>query len=309
MYCRKTSSYGSGAYAKPLNVAPKIGYQTPREDVARPFKARPYNDHHTTYYSVYKSPACVGPPPHGPAVSPMKPFEDRQFERSEDPTVGARGALHNRDARLNTHKAGYGEGNWKGSSQLAPGGGTFVVPEKPRPRTVPCQPGTDGSLSHEGYGGGVYVPEDRLEHPDCSGFTKLSKRQCHSPTKLTPKPTGCKGNIGHGHHNGHRSVHAPPPADYGAGSYASPAKGDPEGVAGVHFGSRAGGVSEAKYLPTHREAIHGQNATVADYGYGSFASPKKVMVHSRYAEGHGYDQRLHDHPGYGAYVTPRSGIY
>lgn len=333
MYCRKTPSYGQGAYAKPLNIPEKVGYQAPREDIARPFKAHPYADGHTHQYTKYRGPNYQGTAVAGPAVSPLKSHAQKQYERSEDPSHTARhAAFHHhpeRDVRLNAHKASYGTGQWKGDTVIAPGGGTVVVPQRPRPRTTPKKVGNDGSLSHATYGGGQYIPEDRLEHPDCSGFTALSARGLHSPSKLAPKPQGSMSDINNGHHNGHKAMHAPP-VDYGAGAYRSPVKGEgPQGVAGVHFGSRQGGVSDQKYLPTSGEMVLGTNAALPDYGTGAYASPKKHYVHDRYADvgqgggmfrrqtdlvsyRHGQREDVHltlGHAGYGAYSSPRSGVY
>merc|ERR1711998_94705 len=101
MYARKTPAYGSGHYAKPLNIPAKVGYQAPREDVARPFKAREYNQ--SGYYSIYQGTNYVGAPQAGSAVSPLKTFAEKELARSEDPTIGARTAIDNRDARLHPH--------------------------------------------------------------------------------------------------------------------------------------------------------------------------------------------------------------
>lgn len=279
-----------------MNTPPKVGYQEPREDVARPFKARAYND---GYYSKYNSPNFMATPTAGPATSPMKSAAQKNLERSEDPTVGARSAVSSRDARLNPHRAAYGVGSWTGESYLAPGGGTMVTPAKPPPRVVPQ------SLAHAAYGAGMYVPQDSLEHPDCSGFTKLQQRHLPSPSQLTPKPSGCRGDIDICH-NGHKSFNAPPAPAYGSGVYAQKVAQEAQGVAGVHYGSRQGGVSDAKYLPgSHAEATMGRNATVPDYGSGNFASPRQIMPHDRYAVGHPASRN----PGHGAFFTPRSGIY
>lgn len=86
----------------------------------------------------------------------------------------------------------------------------------------------------------------------------------------------------------------------------APAEGD--GVAGVHYSTRKGGVSEAKYLPTHAEAAMGHNAVVPKYGAGKFASPVKPQVMPRYGLGHSWEERR-DLAGFGAYVAPRSGVY
>merc|ERR1711871_600353 len=226
-------------------------------------------------------------------------------ERTEDPTIGARTAVHSRDARLNQHRAPYGEGAWRGESYLVAGGGTAVTPQKPRPRTVPKEVGTDGSLSHDGYGAGVYVPQDTTEHPDIAGFSKLSKRGHHDANNLTARKPGSRGDIDKSH-NGYRYAAAGP--GYGTTSYAKPVASEASGVAGVHFGTRKGGVSDAKYFPTHNEAVMGYNAVVPSYGQGKFASPVKPMAQARYGYGQPWEQRR-DVAGYGAYVAPRSGVY
>jgi len=242
----------------------------------------------------------------GSAAPPVKTFEQKELERSEDPTLGARSALHDRDSRLNPHRASYGSGKWSGDSYIKAGGGTAVVPQKARPRTVPQQVGSDGSLSHPVYGQGAYVPSASGEHQDLAGFSKLSKRGCHDANNSTARGSALsRGDIDKTT-NGYR--YAAPQPSYGNAAYAAPVKGEVTGVPGVHFGSRNGGVSEDKYLPTHEEAVMGRNSRVGDYGQGAFASPKKAMVHARYAMGHPYEQHR-DMAGYGAYVAPRSGVY
>jgi len=291
MYCRKSPSYGSGHYSKPTSPSAKVGYQEPREDVARPFKAREYNS--GGYYSIYKG---VTPAVAGSASSPLKSFEQKEFERSEDPTYAARAALHSRDARLNGHRTPYGHGAWKGDSYIAAGGGT-AVPQKPMPRTHPKQVGSDGSLVHTSYGEGEYVRRDHTEHPDSAGFSKLAKRGIGSPSKLTSRPGVSRGDVG-----------KPAKSMYGGTEFARPVTHDYAGIAGIHYSTRKGGVSEAKYLPTHDEAVMGQNRQVSAYGQGEYASPVKPMVAGRYGQGHPWEQRR-DLAGYGAFVSPRSGIY
>jgi hypothetical protein len=288
-----------------MNIPAKVGYQAPREDVARPFKAREYNS--SGYYNVYKGAGYKGVPVgNGSAEFPLKQFAEKELERSVDPTVTARTAMHPRDGRLNAHKAAYGEGKWKGESYIVAGGKTAVTPQKPRPHTVPAQVGSDGSLSHPSYGQGEYVRQDRTEHPDLAGFTKLSKRGLHDSNNLTARSAKSRGDI-EVTTNGYYP--AAPPQLYGGGHYASQiVQAEASGVAGIHYGTRKGGVSEAKYLPTHNEAVMGHNARLSDYGGGAYASPQKPMVHGRYGVDHPWEARR-DVAGYGAYVTPRSGIY
>lgn len=47
----KAPKYGSGHYARPINREPKVGYQEPRADVARPFKPPDYGN---GIYDKYK---------------------------------------------------------------------------------------------------------------------------------------------------------------------------------------------------------------------------------------------------------------
>jgi len=324
MYCRKTPAYGSGNYAIPLNTPPKTGYQAPREDVARPFKAKPYGE--GGHYNLYKN--AKPHPNNGPAQNALKSFADKEHSRKECPTHTSRNTVNGdghmsqaRDARLNPHKHAYGGGKWSGNTVIAPGGGLTVVATKqsekpsfsdhrshdpmPRPRTVPKAVGKEGTMPHPSYGSGEYVPQNKSEHPDCAGFTKLQKRGQGDFTNLTAKPGRHRGDI-NAQHDGY--FLAPPRPAQGEGFYASPVKSDAAGVAGIHYSTRNGGYSDQKYVPTHAESVMGQNAPVANYGRGDFASPQKPMVGPRYGEGHVWADRR-DLAGCGAYVSPRSGIY
>merc|ERR1719272_1304156 len=114
----KAPSYGNGNYARPINRQPKVGYQEPRDDVARPFRTRDYGNGD---FNKYKQ-----------AYTHLTP--DERCERyNEDPQHVASqrklqgGANTNsvaRDKRLNTTKVPYGEGAWRGNSEIKSGGGT-----------------------------------------------------------------------------------------------------------------------------------------------------------------------------------------
>jgi hypothetical protein len=182
---------------------------------------------------------------------------------------------------------------------------------------MPKKAGKEGSLDHPAYGDGEYAYQEKLEHADIAGWAKLQQRGQSDFNNLTARSTSSKNNgypsmpsggacTGENQFNGY-FLAEPRPAQ-GEGYYASPVNKRLEGVAGVHFGTRNGGVSDAKYLPTHVEAVLGYNAAVPDYGDAKFASPVKAQVHARYGEGHPWKERR-DLDGCGAYVTPRSGIY
>lgn len=281
--------------------------------VARPFKAKPYNDPYVGSYSIYQGTHYKG---HanttaGPAVSPLKTRSEVDAAFSVDPTYGPGGArvpTDRKDDRLNKERHGYGTGEWKGNSHLKPGGGTYVVDPKPRPSVIPSTP------PKPAYGAGAYTQDFSITHPDCDGFQeKLAKRGGQvSVLEAHPPPS-------RGMHFASDPIPANPymygsseSSTYGGGQAVSPAvknRHDPNpGVAGVHYGARQGGVSENKYLPTSDEAVMGHNAVVPGYGSGKFASPQKPMVHAKYGYGFEWKQRR-DLAGYGAYVSPRSGIY
>jgi len=228
----------------------------------------------------------------GPAVSPVRTQAERAARFNMDPTYGQGGNrqhVSDRDIRLNQHRAPYGQGAWKAT-----------VPDKAMARTIPASP------AKATYGGGQFVPRHEVVHPDCAGFASCNP-------KLTPKPP-----LSHGMSHASGAVPSNPytygsaAAAYGAGATVSPAvkmrHEANHGVAGVHYGARKGGVSENKYLPAQNEMVMGYNAAVPDYGYGDFASPVKAMVHAKYGIGHPWSERR-DLAGYGAFVSPRSGVY
>lgn len=247
----------------------------------------------------------------GPAVSPLRTPAERAARFNMDPTYGQGGnrqSVSDRDIRLNPHRAPYGQGAWKGNTALKPGGGTIAIPEKARTRTIPASP------AKATYGSGQFVPRHEVEHPDCAGFAgRTLPSGLQSPANLTPKPPLSRGmSFATDAVPSNPYTYGSGAPAYGAGNTVSPAvkmRHDPNpGVAGVHYGARKGGVSENKYLPIHAEMVMGYNAAVPDYGHGDFASPVKAMVHAKYGIGHPWSERR-DLAGYGAFVSPRSGVY
>jgi len=80
MYCRKTPSYGDGAYAKPINRAEKVGYQAPREDVSPPSATFPARQCRTFLLSRPLAPPAIAasfaaalPAPAEPPLVPPLP--------------------------------------------------------------------------------------------------------------------------------------------------------------------------------------------------------------------------------------------
>ena len=292
----------------------KVGYQEPREDVARSFKAKVPQGQGR--YSVYESPNKVRTSREaGVAVSPLRNHVERADKFSLDPTYGPGGArrpMDQRDARLNPHKSPYSAAAWRGSPS-----------ERQRPSVVPH---TQTHPHHEGYGKGHFIPRHEREHPDCAGFVSAGantgaghglRSGCGSFAKLTPKPSHSRGES----HAGDLQADNPYKVgsfdnSYGGGHHVSPAVkasyyNPNPGVAGVHYGTRNMGVPTdgSKYLPKQEEMILGYNAPVPDYGNGAYTSPIKAMVHAKYGLGHSFQERGRDLAGYGAFVSPHSGVY
>lgn len=192
----KAPAYGSGHYARPINRQPKVGYQEPRADVARPSKPRDYGNGEFNKYKLaytHKTPDERG---ERYVEDPQSVASQRKLTRGCDTTSVAR------DKRLNPTKTPYGEGAYRGDSYVKPGGNTGAKDPRPwgsylQARTVPKVAGSrnDGTVPHVAYGQGALArnaagrmdafgekPRPSVpEHQDCRGFHRLSERGVFDP--------------------------------------------------------------------------------------------------------------------------------
>jgi len=326
----KAPAYGSGNYARPINRAPKVGFQEPRADVARPFKTADYGNGAFNKYKIeyaHKSPEERG---ERYIQDPSKVASERKL------TVGTGTMSTTRDQRLNPTKTPYGQGHFRGNSYIKPGGNTGVTDPRAnyKGRTVPKMQGgrNEGSVGQTGYGQGVWVPDHAIEHEDCKGFNRLHKAGVRDPSVLTSRPD--MRRLGPDDVNKmHGAWPSPAPLAYGAAAYAHPSCSRTRPVsapldAGHMLSTRQQAIEngacdedigmlpsegrahyhegQSRYLPTHREAVTGYHFPVPEYGHGNYASSVRPGVEAAQAARYAQPELGY---GMGAFASPRSGCF